>query len=629
LPVQIQDFGRLSVAVMLLVIWSVRRVERANLQWAMAYALLTVSQLLAEQASASSALHFTILACNLAACLLLWVGAELFRHQRPARAGFVIAALSAVLLSLIQRLLHLSWLPDLVACAVAAATCYAAYHVYHYARAFRATGIFTFVAAVLLLLHDLFWPGRVDLRAAQALAYVVLALSIAHVTFKQFQTRLLSVINTDALTGLSNRVAFVEGMQALLHATVRDPIHVAVLCIDIENFRSVNEAIGHRAGNRVLCELAARLKHAAQRVYMVARDEGDRFLLLMSATSDVTAMRNAEELALQVLNAVTAPFRVGDTDLPLRIRIGADIAWGPDADIEALIQHSTVASGRQRNLHQTGLQFYNAHMNQVALRKLDLERGLREALHSNELSLAFQAIVDVDSHAVTMAEALLRWTSPSLGEVAPSEMIPVAEESRLIIDIGEWVVGEAARHIAMWQQGGFGVPVSVNVSVYQLRRPEFAKRVLEQLAEHGVPAAMFELELTESVFLGEDVTVMSNVNALDQAGVKLSLDDFGTGFSSLSYLTRLPLSTIKIDKTFVHQLQADERSRRLTETICAIGHQLDLQLTAEGVESEQQCSALRSFGVQRMQGFYFARPVSGAEFTAVLEQHARRAKPSA
>jgi EAL domain-containing protein (putative c-di-GMP-specific phosphodiesterase class I) len=172
----------------------------------------------------------------------------------------------------------------------------------------------------------------------------------------------------------------------------------------------------------------------------------------------------------------------------------------------------------------------------------------------------------------------------------------------------------------MWQALGTGVPVSVNVSAHQLRRPEFAKRVLEVLAQHRVPATMFELELTESVFLGEDATVMSNINALDQAGVKLSIDDFGTGFSSLSYLTRLPLSTIKIDKTFVHQLQADERSRRLTETICAIGHQLDLQLTAEGVESEEQCSALRSFGVQRMQGFYFARPVTGAEFSAALER---------
>jgi EAL domain-containing protein (putative c-di-GMP-specific phosphodiesterase class I) len=208
-------------------------------------------------------------------------------------------------------------------------------------------------------------------------------------------------------------------------------------------------------------------------------------------------------------------------------------------------------------------------------------------------------------------------------------MIPVAEESRLIIDIGDWVINEAARHIALWRQRGIGVPVSVNVSAYQLRRPEFAKRVLQVLAQHAVPAVMFELELTESVFLGEDATVMSNVNALDAAGVKLSIDDFGTGFSSLSYLTRLPLSTIKIDKTFVHQLHADERSRRLTETICAIGHQLDLQLTAEGVESEEQRAALRSFGVQRMQGFLFARAVSGAQFTVALEHALKAGQPAA
>ncbi len=629
MPLEIQDVARLSVAVMLLVIWSVRRVERANLQWAGAYALLTVAQVLAVQSIAGSAVHFAVIVCDVAACLLLWTGGELFRHQRPRRAGFVIAALFASALALAQSSVGLIWISELLAYAVAAATCYAGYQVFHYARAFRATGIFTFLSALLLLLHDVLWPGRLDLRAALAFAYVVLALSIAHVTFKQFQTRLLSVINTDALTGLSNRVAFVDGTQALLHATVRDPIHVAVLCIDIENFRSVNEAIGHRAGNRVLCELAARLRHAAQRVYMVARDEGDRFLLLISGTSDVTAMRNAEELALQLMAAVTAPFRVGDSDLPLRIRIGADIAWGPDADIEALIQHATVASGRQRNPHQTGLQFYNAHMNQVALRKLDLERGLREALHSNELSLAFQAIVDVDTGAIMMAEALLRWTSPSLGAIEPAEMIPVAEESRLIIDIGDWVINEAARHIALWRQRGIGVPVSVNVSAYQLRRPEFAKRVLQVLAQHAVPAVMFELELTESVFLGEDATVMSNVNALDAAGVKLSIDDFGTGFSSLSYLTRLPLSTIKIDKTFVHQLHADERSRRLTETICAIGHQLDLQLTAEGVESEEQRAALRSFGVQRMQGFLFARAVSGAQFTVALEHALKAGQPAA
>jgi diguanylate cyclase (GGDEF)-like protein len=617
-PLEIQDVARLLVAVMLLVIWSVRRVERANLQWAIAYCLLTAAQL--SGLDSVGALRLSVIICNVAACLLLWAGGELFRHQRPARAGYLIAALAALLLSLAQLYVHPALVLELLACAVAASTCYAGYQVFQYARAFRLTGVVTYLSALLLLLHDVLWPNRFDVRAALAVMYVLLALSIAHVTFKQFQTRLLSVINTDALTGLSNRIAFVGGMQALLHATVRDPIHVAVLCIDIENFRSVNEAIGHRAGNRVLCEFAARLKHAAQRVYMVARDEGDRFMLLMSATSDVTAMRNAEELALQVLDAVSAPFRVADSDLPLRIRIGADIAWGPDADIETLIQHAAVASGRQRNSHQTGLQFYNAHMNQVALRKLDIERGLREALNSNDLSLAFQAIVDVDSGAIVMAEALLRWTSASLGTITPSEMIPVAEESRLIIDIGDWVINEAARHIAMWQALGTGVPVSVNVSAHQLRRPEFAKRVLEVLAQHRVPATMFELELTESVFLGEDATVMSNINALDQAGVKLSIDDFGTGFSSLSYLTRLPLSTIKIDKTFVHQLQADERSRRLTETICAIGHQLDLQLTAEGVESEEQCSALRSFGVQRMQGFYFARPVTGAEFSAALER---------
>jgi diguanylate cyclase (GGDEF)-like protein len=621
----IQDFSRLSVAVLLFAIWSARRVERANIQWAGAYVAMTVSDFALAQHSDSLAGPLIQMLAGVAAALLMWSGAELFRHKNPPRAALVIAAVIGVTALSPLALLHPEQMTQVLSLLLMLATIYASYRIWDYANVYRLTAVITVATAVLLFAYDALRPDQAGLRPVLAVGYVLLTLAIADVTIKQFQTRLLRVINTDSLTGLANRAAFVEALKSLLSATGRDPIHVAVICIDIENFRSVNEAIGYRNGNRVLCELGARLRHAAQRVYLVARDEGDRFMLLLSGTSDMAAMRNAEDATLAVHQAVSAPFRVGDDDVPIRIRVGADIAWGPDTDIEVLIQQAAVASGRQRNGSPAGLQFYSAQMNRVALRKLALDRGLREALTQGGLSLVYQPIVDVESGEFLMAEALLRWTSATLGPIEPAEMIPAAEESGLIIELGGWVVDQAVRQVAIWQDLGIAIPISVNVSAHQLRRPAFASQVLEVLKRHQVAPDKFEIELTESVFVGEDdAVVMGNVNALHAAGVRLSLDDFGTGFSSLSYLTRLPLSTIKIDKTFVHQLHRDERSKRLTETICAIGHQLDLQLTAEGVESAEQSLMLRSFGVRRMQGFFFAHPVPGHELTARLQMRPRK-----
>ncbi|MCY7388279.1 MAG: EAL domain-containing protein, partial [Burkholderiales bacterium] len=253
--------------------------------------------------------------------------------------------------------------------------------------------------------------------------------------------------------------------------------------------------------------------------------------------------------------------------------------------------------------------------NERAQRQIILERHMWHALPNGEISLAYQPIVTAQEREIVKVEALLRWTSPELGVIAPDEFVRIAEKSGLIIDIGQWVLDQACQQAAVWQrEREKALVICVNVSALQLRRSDFFASVAQALRKHALPASLLELECTENIMIDDDTIVLAQIKDLRDHGVSLSLDDFGTGFSSLSYLTRFEFSTIKIDRTFVRALESDDRSRRLAESICAIGKSLGLALVAEGVETEFQAAAMASFGVDYMQGYLFGAPVNAEAF---------------
>jgi diguanylate cyclase (GGDEF)-like protein/PAS domain S-box-containing protein len=433
---------------------------------------------------------------------------------------------------------------------------------------------------------------------------------------KAYEARIEYLADHDALTSLANRNLLGDRiMQAMAHAR-RDGLMLALLFLDLDRFKGVNDSFGHELGDALLLEVSSRLRRVVREGDTVARQGGDEFIILLTGIQrpqDVTAV------AFKVFHAFSEPFLIRGHELFITVSIGATLFPDDGDDMQALLRNADTAMYRAKEKNGNAFQFYSREMSVRALERAELERALRRALERKEFELFYQPKVATGSGRIIGAEALIRWHHPELGLVSPTRFIPMAEEIGLIVPIGDWVLHTACAQNKAWQDAGLeAISVSVNLSARQFREDDLVESVADVLNNMGLDAKHLELELTESIVMNSAELFINKLRALEDLGVQLSIDDFGTGYSSLSYLKRFPLHHLKIDQSFVRDIATDADDAAITSTVISLGHSLNLKVIAEGVETEEQVAFLREHHCDEMQGYYFSRPLPATEFAALL-----------
>ena len=423
----------------------------------------------------------------------------------------------------------------------------------------------------------------------------------------------------DALTGLVNRHHFRDRLAERLAASVDDARPFALLCMDLDHFKTINDTLGHAVGDGLLGEVGRRLRLRTRRVDTVARLGGDEFAVLLH---DVVSTAEVELLTQRLLDGLLEPCEVQGSRIAVRASVGIAMAPRDGQDIDTLLNHADLALYAAKSAGRGEFRFFAPDMAVQTRRRLAVEQTLREALERGELSLAFQPQVTLDDGRVTGFEALLRWQHPVLGAVSPAEFVPVAEDAGLIGGIGRWVLAEACRQAACWPAH---LTVSVNVSAVQAMSTDLRAMALDAVAGSGIAAHRLELEITESVFLQETRSTLQVLHELRRAGLRIALDDFGTGYSSLAYLRRFPFDTLKIDSSFVRELLARRDARAIVRMIIGLADTLQMKTVAEGVEQPEQAGLLRHHGCSAMQGWLVARPMPAAEVLPFLQRWAPQA----
>jgi diguanylate cyclase (GGDEF)-like protein len=447
------------------------------------------------------------------------------------------------------------------------------------------------------------------------------------------ERRLAHMARHDSLTDLPNRVAFHEALQrALLRQ--RHGETLAVLCIDLDRFKQVNDALGPRAADEVLRQTSGRLRAIVREGDMVARLGSDEFALIQLAPRHGPPGLGAESMARRVVDAFSRPIDVAGTSIVVSASVGivlspAPVAGEPGAEADAMLRRGQLALGHSKQEGRGQWCVFADAMDEAARAHRALEQDLRAALARDEFDLHFQPIVSVRERCVVAFEALLRWNHPTRGMVPPDAFIPLAEELGLIVPIGRWVLRQACATASAWPRSAAGpVRVAVNLSSVQFAQTDLVGEVQAALAESGLDGAQLELEITESVLLGNRADTRETLHRLRRLGARISLDDFGTGYSSLAYLNDFPVDKIKIDKRFVHDIGAADSgsgSEVIVRAIAGLGISLGLTTTAEGVETRAQLDQLIADGCMEMQGYFFSPPRPAAEVAALLDAVARRA----
>ena len=437
------------------------------------------------------------------------------------------------------------------------------------------------------------------------------------------ETRLRHLALHDPLCGLPNRIFFGERLQAVIEQVRNGSTPAAVFYIDLDHFKDVNDTLGHPIGDELIRDVTLRLSRTLRGDDLVARLGGDEFAVISSIGGEPTKMM---ALAQRIINTISAPYSIHGQNIVIGASVGIAAIERNCGGAAAIMRYADMALYRAKNEGRNRACIYDAAMDaDLSSRKL-LEADLREAIESNRLELHYQPIVSKDGERILAVEALCRWTHPERGQIPPSEFIAVAERSGLIIDLGAWVLRRACSEGLSWP----GLTVAVNVSSLQFRRIDFVDLVESVLDETGFDPARLELELTESVLLGNVDTAEAAMRRLKALGVKIALDDFGTGYSSLLYLRRFPFDKLKIDRSFVHSIERAPDAAAIVHAVVSLGRGLGMQVTAEGVETADQQLFLRAAGVHSMQGYLFGRPVPPAEISERLDRRGPfSASPSA
>jgi diguanylate cyclase (GGDEF)-like protein len=422
----------------------------------------------------------------------------------------------------------------------------------------------------------------------------------------------------DALTGLPNRVLLDDRLkQAIMHAQ-RDSHHFAVVMLDLDRFKVVNDSLGHRAGDDLLSQMAQRLQGAVRNVDTVARVGGDEFVLVLSPLS---SRGDAQDVTQKAVDAIRATVAVAGVDLRVSASVG--IAMFPDGGTTAdsLLAHADAAMYCAKNRGRNQIQHFEPGMDSATRERVKLESDLHGALERGELTLHYQPKVETDSDCFHSAEALIRWNHPELGMIAPEDFIPLAEDCGLIVPIGEWVLLEACRQARAWQLAGLPqLRMAVNVTATQFRQGNLLDVIREALETAGLEPRHLELELTESAVMTNPEESTALLEKLSEMGVLVSVDDFGTGYSSMSYLRRFPIDKLKIDRMFVKDLMSCSDDASIVQAIISLAHSLRLKVVAEGVETAEQLRSLRAMGCDQYQGFHFSPPLPANEFADLLRR---------
>ncbi|MDB5801252.1 MAG: Diguanylate cyclase [Rhodocyclales bacterium] len=437
---------------------------------------------------------------------------------------------------------------------------------------------------------------------------------------KHYEEKLVQQITIDEVTQLPNRRMLMDRLRQALAMGRRGGGACAVMMIDLDHFKRINETRGHTLGDALLARAAQRLRDTLREADTVARFGGDEFVVVLTEADPIAAPLRVEYAAQRVVEAFQHPFLFDEMQVVTTASVGIAV-WPVDGDdAETLVRNADTAMYEIKKSTRNGFCLFNRDMNLRVQDVLRIDAQLRGALERQELRVVFQPIVDASSHRMMKVEALLRWRSATLGDVPPDHFIPVAEETGQINAIGAWVLEESCRKLLQLQalrHDGELLVMSVNVSPRQLMDPDFAATVNTILARTGMPAAQLELELTERILIDDNPGVLGTIALLRESGVSFSLDDFGTGYSSLSYLTRFPLNTVKLDRSFVRDIETNPQSLQLATAVIAMCRSLGLALVAEGVESGDQADLLRLRGCRYLQGYHFGRPVSAEEVCMV------------
>ena len=445
--------------------------------------------------------------------------------------------------------------------------------------------------------------------------YICVANDISE--FKYAEQRIYYLAHFDVLTDLPNRAMLREWMTSALSQAHYNHEEMAVLFVDVDHFKNVNDTLGHHSGDLVLAAMAKRLKTSVSSTDLVARMGGDEFVLVLPNTGVDGAVDAAQRIAASLIE----PLTIDQHRINVTISIGIGIYPHDGQTMDVLVKNADAALYHAKMLGRNNYQFFTEQMNIAAAERRLLETGLHQAIARNELELYYQPQVDVKTGQVVGAEALLRWHHPELGMILPDRLIPVAENTGLIVSIGEWVLRTACLQNADWQRRGFlPLVVSVNLSALQIRQNSFQRMVQDALACSGLAPQYLELELTESLLMESANTTMSNMQQLTQIGVRLSVDDFGTGYSNLSYLRRFPLAKLKIDRSFVREAPSNNGDVAIVRAVIGLAHTLNLKVIAEGVETREQYDFLRDEGCDQIQGFFFARPGPAADLFNMLNK---------
>jgi diguanylate cyclase len=420
----------------------------------------------------------------------------------------------------------------------------------------------------------------------------------------------------DALTGLPNRVLFMDRLGREIAHAGRDGHQFAVMVLDLDRFKLINDTLGHAAGDQLLAIVARRLSAAIRDVDTVARVGGDEFLLLLA---DARERADVANVATKAAASLSGAFRIDAGDVHTSASIGISVYPADGTNVDALVAHADEAMYFAKQRGRNAFQFFNAGLSAFSQKRMDLENDLRRALALHQLEVHYQPKMDVVTGRINSVEALLRWRHPTRGMVSPGEFIPLAEESGLILSIGEWVFREACHQARNWQKAGLPpIRIAVNVSPVQFRQSTFLQTVKTALLDCDLEPQFLEIELTETTVMDDAAESVEILEQLSRMGVVVSIDDFGTGYSSMSYLRRFPIDKLKIDRSFINELTSNSADASIVRAIISLAHSLKLKVVAEGVETAEQLECLRELGCDQYQGFLRSEAVSAGEIESAI-----------
>lgn len=467
-------------------------------------------------------------------------------------------------------------------------------------------------------LWDFYWWGWHFMRL---IAYF-LALSLLTKKLKEMVLKFQQLAFYDDLTGLANRSLFVDRLNVALFQSSRKKQFGAILFIDIDKFKMINDTLGHSLGDMLLKEVANRLRDAARRADTVARFGGDEFVIFLENLGETAenALVNVNTISEKILKLLAEKHYLGTQELFSSVSIGVNLFQGSHESIDDLINHADMAMYKAKSLGRNRMWFFDVDLQKAVENRHSIETDLQFAISHNQLELYYQVQMNSESLPVGV-EALIRWNHPVRGLLSPDNFISIAEESTLINHLGSWVLNSACKQLKIWQlnEKTRNLELAINISAVQFKEPNFVETIQFQISTHQVNPKKLKLELTESVALENPELVAIKMAKLKEIGVSLSLDDFGTGYSSLSYLKKLPFDQIKIDRQFVSNIATDISDAVMVKTIIGLAHNLKMSVIAEGVETDQQIAYLKQYGCNLYQGYFFSKPIPIKEFETLIK----------